>query len=249
MSCLGIITARGGSKGVKDKNLRPLGGGPSLVQRAARVGQACPRIDTVAITTDSPAIRDQALAEGAEAPFLRPAELSGDAARQEDAIIHLMGWYEAAGRQFDQICILSPTTPFLKAETLVRGFERLQVVAEATAVMALKPAVSPPFLCNRWTESDWLEDFPDRKLIWANRQEFPAYYTLASGLVAISRWGSFLEERTMWQRRAVGIEVDPAEAFDIDTPWDFLVADFLARGGIDGTPAAARALARLGEGR
>lgn len=236
MSCLGIITARGGSKGVRDKNRRPLGDGPSLVQRAVAVARACPWIGEVAITTDSPEIADQARAAGAAVPFLRPAELSGDAARQEDAILHLMAHYEAADRRYAHICVLTPTNPFRTARTLTAAYGALTGRPGATAMISLAPAASLPGLCNTWDGSSFLADFPDRTFIFMNRQEFPAIFTV-SGVVYLSEWDAYKEAGTIWQPRTMGFAVDDFEALDIDTPRDFFLADEVIRRGLTSAQA------------
>src|SRR3989442_9054610 len=109
-TCLGVITARGGSKGVLDKNIRPLHGRP-VIDYTIQVALACPHINRLILTTDSAEIQGVALRLGAEAPFLRPTELSTDTAKQEDAILHTLEWVEKQGGRFDYLCLLEPTTP------------------------------------------------------------------------------------------------------------------------------------------
>jgi CMP-N-acetylneuraminic acid synthetase len=233
LSCLGIVTARGGSKGVRNKNGRPIGGGASLVERAVDVGLNCPSIDEVAITTDSEALAAQAQGRGAIVPFLRPVELSSDLSKQEDAILHLMNWYEEAGKRFDQICLLTPTNAFRTAATLNAAFERLVSRPDATAIVSLMRAPAIPDLCNTWDADAYLADFPNRASIFLNRQEFPPIFTV-SGVVYISQWGTYKEHRTIWQPRTIGFAVGEFEALDIDTPLDFFLADQLVRDGVAG---------------
>ena len=178
-TCLGIVTARSGSKGVPRKNVRALAGKP-MIHYAIAAGLACPHIDRVMITTDSPEIADVARAAGAEAPFLRPADLSTDDARQEDAILHAMRWYEERDERFDLVCLLQPTEPLRRAETLNRGFALLAARPEASGVMSVAPARSAPSSVNTLRPDGTLRGFIDPAFRFANRQERPDWYELSA---------------------------------------------------------------------
>ena len=115
---LAVIPARGGSRGLPGKLLRRLGGVPVIVHtiRAARGAQ---RPDEVLVSTDDPAIRRVAIANGASAPFLRPAELSTDDAPTPPVIRHAVAWYEAStGRSVDIAVTLQPTEKTLTDEEI-----------------------------------------------------------------------------------------------------------------------------------
>jgi CMP-N-acetylneuraminic acid synthetase len=164
MSCLAIITARAGSKGVINKNLRDLAGKPTIAYSIG-VARAAPSIDAVLVTTDSTAIRDVAIAYGAEAPFLRPPELATDTARQEDAILHAMEWAERQGRHYDLMCLLEPTAPLRRVETLERGFRVLAERPEIDAVFSVAPADVSPVICNTLRPDGTLRGFIDTKYL------------------------------------------------------------------------------------
>jgi len=235
--CLGIITARGGSKGVPDKNIRLLAGKPVL-DYVIEVGLACQYIDTLMVTTESDEIAEVAIRAGAMVPFVRPVELAVDTAKQEDAIFHTMDWYEKIGEEYDLVCLLQPTEPFRRLATLNAGFELLHDRPEATGVLSVTPARSAPTSVNTLRPDGTLRDFVDPQFKLANRQERPDYYEI-SAVVAIARWEALRQFGSFCHDTALSMVVDPIEAIDIDDPVDFVLAEHLATSGLTDQSALA----------
>src|SRR5689334_14541306 len=102
MTVLGLIPARGGSKGIPRKNIRPLGGKP-LLQYTAEAALASRRLTHVALSTDDEEIARVGRACGLDVPFLRPAELAQDATPMLPVVQHTLRWFEARGRRFDAV--------------------------------------------------------------------------------------------------------------------------------------------------
>ena len=236
-SCLAIITARADSKGVKNKNLRTLGRKPTIAY-TIESGLACPYIDEVLLTTDSPELRDIGLSMGVTAPFLRPSHLATDIARQEDAVLHAMDWYEQEQRRFDLICLLEPTVPLRRVNTLNRGFQLLANRSDADAVFSVAETSLSPIYCNTLRPDGTLKDFIPKEYIWANRQEVPTFHKLVS-LVTICRWDVFKEKETFLLDTTLALQVDPIEAIDIDEPLDFVIVDHLVQLGMTNTSSLA----------
>ena len=111
-----VIPARGGSKGVPGKNLRRVGGVP-LVARAVAAAKAAPAIDLVVVSTDDPAIAAVAREWGA-AVIDRPAELSGDTATSESALLHALDVLAAEGSPVGTLAFLQATSPFIDSAAL-----------------------------------------------------------------------------------------------------------------------------------
>ena len=108
---LALVPARGGSKGLPGKNLRPLAGHP-LVAWAVAAGRQAERVGRVLVSTDDPAIRDAAVAAGAEAPFLRPAALAADDTTDLPVVLHALDWLlEHEGYAPGVVVQLRPTSP------------------------------------------------------------------------------------------------------------------------------------------
>lgn len=225
LTCLAIITARGGSKGVPRKNVRDLAGRPAI-EYAVGVAGVCAHITRTVVSTDCPEIRAAALAAGAEAPFLRPQELASDTARQEDALLHAMDWYEQQLGPFDLVCLLEPTSPLRRVETLNRGFELLRSRPDADAVFSVTECDFSPVFCSPLRPDGFMKDWMDERYKWAQRQEIPTFYKL-TGIVTISRWAAFRREQTFLHDRTLALVVDGVEARDVDEPVDFFIVQHL----------------------
>ena len=109
MRSIAIIPARSGSKGLPDKNIRPLNGKP-LLAYSIEAALASGLFDTVHVSTDSERYADIARQYGADEPFLRSAEASSDTASSEDAIREVLRRYEEMGQRFDAFMLLQPTS-------------------------------------------------------------------------------------------------------------------------------------------
>ena len=114
---LAIIPARSGSKGVKDKNIRPLHGKP-LMQYSIEAARESGIMDRIFVSTDSPRYADIARAAGAEVPFLRPADIAGDRAVATDYLVHAIETYRTLGETFDYFALLQPTSPLRTGQDL-----------------------------------------------------------------------------------------------------------------------------------
>jgi N-acylneuraminate cytidylyltransferase len=122
---IALIPARAGSKGVPNKNIRMLGGQP-LIAWSIKAAKNAKGIDRVIVSTDSKEYADLAIKLGAEAPFLRPPEISGDLSTDYDCIIHSLDWLSLHGGEPDYIVHVRPTTPFrdpLLIDTAIKIFQ------------------------------------------------------------------------------------------------------------------------------
>jgi len=123
--CVAIIPARGGSKGILNKNLRPIAGKP-LISYSVEAAKNCPLIDRVIVTTDSEEIAEAAIKYGAEVPFLRPLNLAQDDTPTEPVLKHAVDWLEEHEGYFcDIVVFLQPTDIFRKKYMLMEVISRL----------------------------------------------------------------------------------------------------------------------------
>ena len=121
MRSIAIIPARSGSKGLPDKNIKPLNGKP-LLAYSIEAALASGLFDTVHVSTDSERYADIARQYGADEPFLRSAETSSDTASSEDAIREVLRRYEEMGQRFDAFMLLQPTSPLRTADDIRAAF-------------------------------------------------------------------------------------------------------------------------------
>ena len=136
MRTLAVVLARGGSKGLPDKNLRLLGGEP-LVARPIRHARESGVVDEIVLSTDSERIADAGRAAGALVPFMRPADLAGDLATTESGLRHALVEYERiSGRTYDVCVFLSPADVFRRPEWIRDAVTILRERPEIESVFA-----------------------------------------------------------------------------------------------------------------
>ena len=222
---LAIIPARSGSKGVRDKNMRPLLG-ESLLARAIRCAQATELFDRIFVSTDSPRYAEEAARLGVETPWLRPPELASDTALVADAIRHTIEEFARRGEEFDTLALLEPTSP-LRTPDIVRatvlaaeedGWDAAFTVSEVPKPWhALKQ-----FRLDETGAASFVmtEASPN-----VNRQSlYPTY--IRNGLAYAVRVQAFLATHSIHGTRARAIVVDE-QVVSIDTEEDFQLAERL----------------------
>jgi len=127
-----VIPARGGSKRIPGKNLRPFCGKPILLY-SVEAAQQSGLFDRIVVSTDSDEIAALAREHGAEVPFVRPPELSDDFTGTNAVVRHAIEWFVEQGAAPDWVCCIYATAPFLSAERIREGFERLEPSGRAFA--------------------------------------------------------------------------------------------------------------------
>lgn len=146
MNILGIIPARGGSKGIPGKNIRPLHGKP-LIQYSIDAAQQSGLVDRLILTTDSPEIAEVGRRLGAEAPFIRPPELAQDNTPMLPVIEHVVQYLEKEGWRADIIILLQPTAPLRKADHIQTAVKMLTELRcdSIVSVVQIPEHYSPDF--------------------------------------------------------------------------------------------------------
>ncbi|TKA03311.1 acylneuraminate cytidylyltransferase [Actinacidiphila oryziradicis] len=234
---MAVIPARGGSKGVPGKNLAPVGGIP-LVARAVRECVAAGHVTHVVVSTDDPSIAEVARSAGAEV-VLRPADIAGDTATSEAAVLHAMDAHEAAhgGAPVDIVLLVQCTSPFITSE-------EIDGVAEAVISGGADTAHTvAPFHGFVWREdTDAAPDAPGPlaarsasgafgvnhdKAGRPRRQDRPQEF-METGTAYAMRADGFRDRRHRFFGRTVLVKTDPARVLEIDEPGDMIRARALA---------------------
>lgn len=176
---IALIPARGGSKGVPGKNIKSLGGFPVLAY-SILAAQRCPEIDRVVVSTDAAPIADMARLYGAEVPFMRPAELAGDASPDWGLVVHALDWFrDHEGEEPDLLVHLRPTTPLRDPKKMGEALRDFLNRPEATALRSAHPLPEPPQkmlqICDGFFEGFFPED-PRPEYYNLPRQLFPTAY-------------------------------------------------------------------------
>lgn len=226
--CIAYVFARGGSKGVPGKNLRLLGGHP-LIAYPIQTALATGLFERVIVSTDSQEIADVAVRYGAEAPFLRPAELATDTASEWLAWQHALRSTEALYGLPEIFVSLPSTSPFRNTQDVRRCIERLVQDNDTDIVITAKPADrSPYFNMVRLDEQGHahLVIELDKKVV--RRQDVPAVFDVTTVAYA-ARPGFILSSSGLWDGCVGMVEVPTERALDIDTPFDFFMAECIAQ--------------------
>jgi CMP-N,N'-diacetyllegionaminic acid synthase len=219
---LALIVARGGSKRLPGKNLRSLGGRP-LLMWSVDVVKGIPEICDILVSTDDLAIAEVARSAGALVPWMRPAELASDAAAAVDVCLHALEWYETQHGSLDGLLLLQPTSPLRRRDTVLRGIALFCAHGRRT-VVGVSPALSHPMWCFR-LDGQRLRPFIDGQGLNLRSQDLPVAYVLNGAFYLIEPL-ELRQRRTFYSDDMVPLAMDdPAEAIDIDTEWDWIVAE------------------------
>lgn len=218
-----VIPARGGSKSVPGKNIRPLGGIP-LIAWSIRVARQVTEIDRVIVSTDDREIAAVARDHGAEV-YARPAHLATDAALVIDALRDLRDTLEGEGERIDVMVLLEPTCPFRACEDVRSSLHRL-IEKSLDSVATFKHAALNP--CRAWRlEEGEATPFINGSDPWLPRQALPSAYQLNGGVYAF-RPGRMPEGHAgLLFGRSSGIPMPDERSIDIDNELDFVIAQML----------------------
>lgn len=226
MRILGLVPARGGSKGVPRKNIRQLGRKP-LVAYTIDAAKRAQRLDRVVISTEDEEIANIAKALGAEVPFMRPPELARDDSPTLSVVQHALRTLEDQGWRCDAICLLQPTFPFRVAADIDACIEKFEET-QADCVVTVHPV--PHQYNPHWVYFEG----PDGLLRISTgevapiprRQLLPAAFH-RSGSIYVTRTEVVLEQSLLYGRRLVGYETPTDDCCNIDTLEDWARAEAL----------------------
>ena len=232
-SIIGIICARGGSKGIPGKNIRLLGGKP-LIAYSIETLKACPMIKRVIVSTDDQKIAEVARAYGAEVPFLRPAELSGDKIEKAPALQHAIRFLEEQGEKVDIIIDLDPTAPFRTTDDIERCIAELQRPGTESVVTVCEAHHNPYFNMLEYTPEGFLELSKKTSTPVTCRQNAPKVYQMNSGVFAAWR-DTIMVKGTYFSGHLRGVVMPEDRSLMIDTPLEFEIGEMILRGrGVSG---------------
>lgn len=224
MRILVLIPARGGSKRLPGKNILLLGGKPLIVW-SIDVARNIDDICDILVSTDDPAIAEICIDAGAFVPWLRPPELATDITGSVDVALHALDWYEAEKGVVDGVLLLQPTSPFRSKINLKRGIKLFKQHG-GKAVLGVSPTQAHPM----WTlkmEGNYLVPFMQESGFEIRSQDLSPVYVVNGSFYLITP----AELRT--RRSFVGDKTIPLvttsekESIDIDTVWDFKVAEVM----------------------
>ena len=230
VSILGIIPARGGSKGVHKKNIKPLGKKPLIAYTIeAALASKLPR---VIVSTDSEEIAKVAEEYGVDAPFLRTESLAADTSSSFCVIKHALDFLEMHENYTPYaVLLLQQTSPFRTAYHINSAIEKLSQF-QVNSVVGVKIVNEHPFLMFEKNDNELLTEIMSVQYKPMRRQEFPEYY-FVNGSVYLTKTSTFkdLPGPTVCDySSAVGLVMDEVSSVDINSEFDFMIAEKLLEG-------------------
>lgn len=220
---LAIITARSGSKGIRDKNIKEMDGRPMIaytIEAAKKSGI----FDTVMVSTNSERYAQISKEYGAEVPFLRPQNLASDTSNSMDVIEHVLLELGKSGHTYDYFMLLQPTSP-LRTEADITKAVELLFEKHANCVVSVCEAEHTPIYMNTIDASLSIDDFIPKNAA-KRRQDLPKYYRL-NGAIYLCDTGYFLKYKDFYKSGSYAYIMDRGNSVDIDDEIDFKLAEIL----------------------
>lgn len=223
MHCVAIIPARGGSKRIPRKNIKPFVGKPIIgysIEAALQSGL----FDRVIVSTDDSEIAEVARSFGAEIPFLRPARLADDHAGTNAVVKHCLAWLQENGEPADYACCIYATAPFVRVEYLEQGYQRLVETGKSYAFSV----TSFPFPIQRALRINQ-EGFVEAlypEMIPARSQDLEEAYHDA-GQFYWGRAAAFMNDVVTFSAESVPVVLPRHLVQDIDTMEDWRRAELM----------------------
>ena len=224
MRILGIIPARGGSKGVRGKNIKLLNGKP-LLAYTAEIALQSKYLSKIILSSDDQAIIAVAKSIGIQVPFIRPSALAGDQTPTIDVIIHALQWFESQDVFFDAVCLLQVTSPFRMVEFLDKAITKF-IASGCDSLVSVQKV--PHEYNPHWT----FEVNPEGNLniatgedkIISRRQELPAAFH-RDGSIYLTKTAVLLQQHSLYGKSISFIESQAEFYVNIDTLTDWEKAE------------------------
>ena len=218
-----VIPARGGSKGVPGKNIKPLAGKP-LIYYTIEAARKVFNDDQILISTDDEEIRKCVEITGLKVPFLRPPELASDSAGMYEVLLHAISWVESTGYIPEILILLQTTTPFRTSDH-IRGAMSLYDTNTEMVVSVRETSSNPYYVLYEENSDGWLEKSKTGNFV--SRQECPKVWEFNGGIYIINT--KSLKEKPLNEfTRVRKYVMDDWSSHDIDTRLDWEIAEILA---------------------
>ena len=222
MNVLGVIPARGGSKGIPMKNLAPLCGRPLLAYTADAVKESKKLTRTI-VSTDDERVADCARSLGLEVPFIRPSSLAVDDTPMLPVLQHAIATMRAGGFDADMVVLLQPTSPLRRGEHIDAAVVWLQRVRgdSVVSVVAVPHQFNPTSVMR--AEEGLLKPFLDGPSV-TRRQDKPQLFA-RNGPAVLAVHTRVIEGGSLYGDESWPLLMTPEDSLDIDTPWDLRLAE------------------------
>jgi len=230
---LTVITARGGSKGLPGKNIKPLLGRPLIVWTIEKALEStC--IDRVIVSTDSDEIAGVAKEHGAEVPFRRPKRLSGDRIGSYDVVAHAIKYLARRGETFDYVALLEPTSPLRKKGDIDRAIMKLidnEKMADSLVSFG-QVTLEHPAVIKKVSSKGFMVPYVKKPEQATGRQGYsPAYFPY--GVIYFTKIDALYKYQSFYQQRTIPYFIEEWQRHEVDDIYDFIAIETILKHKID----------------
>ena len=225
---LAIIPARGGSKGLPEKNIKPLFGKP-LIGWTIEQARECKLIDEIFVSTDSEKIANTAKEFGVDVPFLRPSELANDSSSSMDVVEHVISHFENRNFFFDYIVLLEPTSPLRKKKDLDTAIQMAIENETADGIISLGEVhMEHPMIVKKINEKGKITSYIDHvKKISQRQQADKAYFPY--GVIYMIKTDIFKKEKAFYTDNVLPYYIERWQNYEVDDIYDFIAIEAILK--------------------
>ena len=224
---LGLILARSGSKGIKQKNISKLCGKP-LIAWTINSALKSKRLTDVILSTDSTTIAKIGKKFGADVPFIRPLKFSKDKSPSIDAIEHAIKWLRKKGKNYEFVVLLEPTSPLRDHNDIDLAINKvIKLKAQSLVSVSKAVALHPAYLYKK-TKTEKIKPFKTYKKKYIRRQDIEPVYFM-EGTIYISKVSTLLKKKTFCHKNTLMYEVPKWKSLEIDDSLDLILVSAILK--------------------
>lgn len=225
MELVALITARGGSKSIPEKNIKLLAGKP-LIAWTIQAALESSVFNRVIVSTNDDKITQSSLEYGAEVPFVRPGELALDNSPHIDVVSHAIEWLNNNRNYYPEwIMLLQPTSPLRTTEDITNAID-LSIKYNADSIISVSIPPVHPYLIKQIKQDGKLSDFIEKPKGYLPRQLHPEVH-FVNGAIYLTKSEIIMNEKTFYPEKTFPYRMPVDRSLDIDTPWDFYLANLI----------------------
>ena len=226
---IAIIPARGGSKGLLNKNIKKISEKPLIYWTLKRVKES-KLIDKYFISTDSIKIKNVCEKIGFDIPVLRPSEFAEDDSPSSDVVIHALDYFKKLSLKFDYVVLLEPTSPLRKSDDIDNAIKKLIDDQSSDTLVSLGEVhMEHPSITKKIkTKERHISPFVEEEKVFFQRQQFQKAY-FPYGVVYIAKTNYFRNKKTFYSEKTLPFFIERWQNYEIDDQIDFDINELLMK--------------------
>ena len=223
---LGIIVARGGSKGIKNKNFTKFFNKP-LIYWTISEAKKSKYLNHIILSTDSKKIANFGKKYNLNVPFLRPPHLSNDKAKAVDVVLHAISFLEKKGNFFDYVALLEPTSPLRDSNDIDNSIKKI-LKLKGTSLISVSKCKASHTNFQFKKVSQILKPINNKNKLKSSRQELKDIFFI-DGSIYISKVSHILNKKEFYSKKMISYEVPSWKSIEIDSQTDLVIAECIKK--------------------